>query len=173
MSVLFTLAKNFFFLSLVSVGGASAIISEIQRVFVDTLHLITREQFLSLFAVSQASPGPNVMFVALFGWQIAGFAGAITSMLAMCGPTVSLALGVEYFGNSHREKKWYCVVRSAMTPIAIGLLCSSSVVLVENSSHIFAAILMAGATLIVILKFSLNPMWMIGLGALLGMTGIL
>ena len=51
-------------------------------------------QFSELYAIAQAAPGPNVMFVALLGHYIAGAPGAIVSTAAMCGPTCFLAYAV-------------------------------------------------------------------------------
>ena len=55
---------------------------------------LTDRQFSELFAIAQAAPGPNVMFVALLGHFIAGVPGAVVATAAMCGPTCFLAYGV-------------------------------------------------------------------------------
>ena len=52
---------------------------------------LSDRQFSELYAIAQAAPGPNVMFVALLGHYIAGASGAIVSTAAMCGPTCFLA----------------------------------------------------------------------------------
>ena len=44
-----------------------------------------------MFAISQMSPGPNVLIVTLIGYSVAGVAGALVATLAMCGPTAILA----------------------------------------------------------------------------------
>ena len=52
---------------------------------------MTDKQFADMFAISQLSPGPNVMIVTLIGYSVAGFCGALVATLAMCGPTAILA----------------------------------------------------------------------------------
>ena len=47
----------------------------------------TDRQFGELFAMAQAAPAPNVMFVVLLGHFIAGAPGAVAATVAMCGPT--------------------------------------------------------------------------------------
>ena len=56
MNVLVDLALYFMLLSLISVGGISAVLPEVQRIVIDTKHWVTPEQFIQLYAVGQASP---------------------------------------------------------------------------------------------------------------------
>ena len=50
--------------------------------------------FASLFAVAQAAPGPKVLFVALVGDHVAGLAGALVAMIAICAPSGLLAVAI-------------------------------------------------------------------------------
>jgi chromate transporter len=68
--VLFELALQFLVLSLLSIGGANAIIPEMHLRAVDIEHWMTDADFSQMFALSQAAPGPNVLVTALIGWKI-------------------------------------------------------------------------------------------------------
>ena len=50
------------------------------RYLVEANGWMTDAQFAALYAISQASPGPNNLFVALFGWQVAGAGGTFAAM---------------------------------------------------------------------------------------------
>ena len=76
-------------MSLFAVGGANSAIPEMHRVAVDVHHWLTDKQFADVFAISQLSPGPNVLIVTLIGYSVAGVAGALVATLAMCVPTAS------------------------------------------------------------------------------------
>src|SRR3982751_5806948 len=89
--VLAEVAVQFLTLSLLSIGGANAIIPEIQRRAVDVEHWMTNADFAQLFALSQAAPGPNVLIVSLIGWKAAGVLGGIVAMAAMCAPSSIVA----------------------------------------------------------------------------------
>ena len=78
-------------MSLFAVGGAVSAIPEMHRVAVDVNHWMTDRQFADMFAISQLSPGPNVLIVTLIGYSVAGIFGALAATLAMCGPTAILA----------------------------------------------------------------------------------
>jgi len=74
---LLALAWTFALMSLFAVGGASAAIPEMHRVAVDVQHWLTDRQFADIYAISQLSPGPNVLIVTLIGYSVAGVAGAL------------------------------------------------------------------------------------------------
>src|SRR4030081_3970718 len=86
-----TLAWTFGLMSLFAVGGANAAIPEMHRIAVDVRHWMTDTQFADVFAISQMSPGPNVLIVALIGYSVAGVTGGLVATLAMCGPTAGSA----------------------------------------------------------------------------------
>ena len=86
-----TLVWTFALMSLFAVGGANAAIPEMHRIAVDVQHWLTDKQFADVYAISQLSPGPNVLIVTLIGYSVAGIAGALAATLAMCVPTAVLA----------------------------------------------------------------------------------
>ncbi len=86
-----TLAWTFGVMSLFAVGGGNAALPEMHRVAVDVQHWLTDKQFADAFAISQLSPGPNVLIVTLIGYSVAGVTGALVATLAMCLPTAFMA----------------------------------------------------------------------------------
>ena len=78
---------TFGLMSLFAVGGANSAIPEMHRVAVDVQHWMTDKQFADMYAISQLSPGPNVLIVTLIGYSVGGVAGGLVATLAMCAPT--------------------------------------------------------------------------------------
>ena len=73
---LVALFLQFAVLSFFALGGASTVVPELQRQMVEMRGWLDDRQFSELYAIAQAAPGPNVMFVALLGHFIAGVPGA-------------------------------------------------------------------------------------------------
>ncbi|RDU96532.1 chromate transporter [Trinickia dinghuensis] len=169
--ILFELAWRFALVSAIAFGGATAVIPEMHRFLVVENHWINDTTFTALFAISQASPGPNVLFVALFGWQVAGLAGAIVSTLAMCGPSSVFALLFEHYTGAHRDTRWMTVFRRALAPVTIGLLMATGAILAQGADHSAAAIALTIATVAVGVSTRFNPLWLIAAGALIGVLG--
>ena len=70
-------------LSLVALGGASAIYAPLQHQAVDVYHWITGREYLELFAIARVTPGPGSMLTTILGWRVAGLAGALVATLAL------------------------------------------------------------------------------------------
>ncbi|MEX2033947.1 MAG: chromate transporter, partial [Xanthobacteraceae bacterium] len=85
--ILSTLGVQFAIMSLLALGGANAVVPEMHRQAVELRGWMNEREFADMFAISQAAPGPNVMLVTLIGYHVAGFAGAVVTTFAMCGPT--------------------------------------------------------------------------------------
>ena len=116
-------------MSLFAVGGANSAIPEMHRIAVDVHHWMTDKQFADIFAISQLSPGPNVLIVTLIGYSVAGVAGALAATLAMCGPTAVLAYYVSRLLARSGGSRWPAHHPGALVPLSIGLMGASGLIL--------------------------------------------
>ena len=73
-------------LSLLAIGGASAIYAPLQQQSVDVYQWVSGREFLELFAIARVTPGPGSMLTTLIGWKVAGFLGALVATLALYVP---------------------------------------------------------------------------------------
>src|SRR5439155_26440513 len=101
-----TLVWTFALMSLFAVGGANSAIPEMHRIAVDVQHWMNDRQFADIFAISQLSPGPNVLIVTLILYHVAGIAGALAATVAMCGPTAILAYYVSRLLARSSHSRW-------------------------------------------------------------------
>lgn len=118
-------------LSLLSFGGGQTIAVGLQHQTVDVYGWLTNQQFTELFAISRAAPGPSTLIVALIGWQVAGFWGALTASLAIFVPSSLLVGGVGRWWETHRRSKWSNAIEKGLLPIAVGLLFASSLTIAQ------------------------------------------
>jgi chromate transporter len=117
---IWTLISTFALMSLFAVGGGNAAIPEMHRIAVDVQHWMTDKQFADVFAISQLSPGPNVLIVTLIGYSVAGVAGALAATLSMCVPTAVLAYYVSRFLSRSSHSRWPAIIQAALVPLSIG-----------------------------------------------------
>lgn len=167
------IAAQFFVLSLLSIGGANAIIPEIQLRVVETHHWMSDDDFAQLFALSQAAPGPNVLIVSLVGWKVAGVLGGVVAMLAMSGPSSLLTYAVAHAWERWRDAPWRIAIQRGLAPVTVGLLLASGYILTRTADHSWGAYAVTGATLLLALRTRLHPLWLLGAAAILGAAGIL
>ena len=86
IATLLQLAALFSLLSVLAFGGGAGVIPDMQRAAVDMHHWVTAPEFLDMFAISRAAPGPGSLIVLLVGQRAAGPAGAAVAGLAMFAP---------------------------------------------------------------------------------------
>src|SRR3979409_474627 len=130
-----SLAWTFGLPSLFAVGGANSAIPEMHRVAVDVQHWMTDKQFADAFAISQMSPGPNVLIVTLIGYSVAGVAGALVATLAMCVPTAVLAYYVSRLLSRSSQSRWPATIQAALVPLSIGLMGASRRIIAVTSAR--------------------------------------
>jgi chromate transporter len=167
---LLELTLYFCLLSLISVGGIPAIVPEMQRYVVDVRGWISADDFIHMFAVGQAAPGPNVLIASLIGWKIAGIGGALLALVAMCAPAAVVAWWVSGLWDRFRDNPWREVISRAMAPIVVGMILAGGYVIATPGNKpdwrlwLIAAV---SAAAYLLLK-KLNPLWLIAGGAVLG-----
>jgi chromate transporter len=170
---LWTLIWTFGMMSLFAVGGAVSAIPEMHRVAVDVNHWMTDRQFADLFAISQLSPGPNVLIVTLIGYSVAGIFGALAATLAMCGPTAILAWYVSGLLKRASSSRWPAIIQRALVPLSIGLMAASALILARTSALGWAATLTTIAAAVLATFTRLSPLWMMAAGGILGFAGVI
>ena len=126
---LIQLFGHFLLLSLLAVGGAITVASDMHRVLVNDMGLLSDVQFNASIAIAQASPGPNVLFVAVMGYQAAGLMGAAATMFGIMLPSTTLALAAARWGHARQHWPQVRAFKAGMAPIVIGLLFATSWIL--------------------------------------------
>jgi chromate transporter len=170
-AILWTLAGHFALLSLFAIGGANAAMPEMHRLAVEVKGWMSDRQFADLFAIAQVAPGPNVIIVTLIGYQAAGIAGALVATAAMCGPTCIAAYYIGRVWDRFREARWRIAIQAGLVPITIGLIAASAWVLALAADHNWIAAAITIATAFVGYFSRLNPLWLFGVAALVGLAG--
>jgi chromate transporter len=163
--VLLQLIGLFAGLSMLAFGGGAGVIPDMQRATVDHYHWLTSREFLDMFAISRAAPGPGSLIVVLIGLKAAGLAGAAVSFAAMFAPSCLAVHIVARYWQKAARSAWRAVVERALAPVAVGLTFASGLSLMRGTEHGW---LPWGVTIVSTALFSLteiNPILLLGLGA--------
>ncbi|OOG52015.1 chromate transporter [Polaromonas sp. C04] len=185
------LFTHFLILSLLSIGGAITTAPEMQRYLVVDRLWLTDAQFNSSIALAQAAPGPNVLFVALVGWNVglnaggglgagaAGWgwalAGMVVAMLGIMLPSATLTFFAARWGHRNRELRAVRAFKQGVAPIVIALLISTGWVLTAAHNHPaqdWPLWLLTVVSALVVWKTRIHLLWLLAAGALLGALGL-
>ena len=170
-------------LSLLSIGGMITTASEMHRFLVDQKHWLIDAQFNASIALAQAAPGPNVLFVAVLGWNVGmnagGYSTAVFGMaITMIGtllPSTLLTYFVSRWGHRNRELPAVRAFKQGMGPIVISLLIASGWILASGHSNLaedWPLWLLSAVTVLVMTMTRIHLLWLLGIGAVLGALGV-
>ncbi len=157
-------------LSLVAVGGINTVLPDIHRYVVDEHAWMSGAEFSALVALSQAAPGPNFLVVALIGYRIAGWLGALGATLAICAPSSLLSYAVARLAVMRAAARWRPVVMLGLAPLTIGLLFASAYVIVRGADPGVWGYGVAALTALGAVTTRLHPLWFL---AAAGIAGVL
>ena len=143
-----------------SFGGLVAVLSELQLRLCDEEKLFSSEDFLQKYGLSLASPGPNSMFLALLGYSLGGWPGALLAGLAWAVPTLLWLLVLGRLGSS--QLGWIQPLRKGLAPVVFALLLASGYrtarVFGERPSQLLLCFL---ALAYLLWRPKTNPMWIL------------
>ncbi len=178
-------------LSLLSVGGAITTVPEMHRYLVAQNSWLTDSQFSASIALAQAAPGPNVLFVAVLGWNVGMASGGgpangplpwalasaamAVSMVGIIIPSTTLTFFAARWGQRNRERAEVRAFKQSMAPVVIALLVATGWLLTASHGNLQQAPLLWMLTIasaLLVWKTRVHLLWLIGAGALAGILGL-
>lgn len=180
----FALFMQFLSLSLLAVGGAISVTPEMHRYLVDQQHWLTDPQFTASIAIAQAAPGPNVLFVALMGWNVGlnagglpyAFLGLCATMAGVLIPSSTLTYLAAGWGHRNRHLRGVKAFKQGMAPVVVALLVSTGWILAsahDDPAKDWPLWLVTVIVALLVWRTRLHLLWLLGAGALLGAFGII
>ena len=184
----FDLFVHYLSLSLLSVGGAISTAPDMYRYLVEQRQWLTAAQFNASIAIAQAAPGPNVLFIALLGWNVGlnaggvltGLLGILTTMLGILIPSTTLTYMAAQWGQRNRELRAVRAFKQGMAPIVVALLIATGWILAGANASTgsspwqdWPVWLLALATAVIVWRTKIHLLWLLGMGAALGWFGLI
>ena len=162
---------HFLMLSLLAVGGAMTTAPDMQRFVVEERGWLSDPQFAASVALGQAAPGPNVIFVAVLGYNVAGLAGVVATLAGTLLPSSLLTLRATRWAASHRQAPALLAFTAGLAPITLGLLLATAIVLLLPAANDWRNVLLAMLAFGVALRTHWSPLVPIAAGAVAGAMG--
>jgi chromate transporter len=169
--VLAELAVDFSLLSLFAVGGVITVLPELHRGVVEVHGWMSSAEFAQLFALAQASPGPNILVVSLIGWKVAGLAGAVVATAAVCAPSSILTYGVSRVWQRFRDARWRKTVEDGLVPLTVGMMLAGSYLITLAADQSAMGFIITAVTAAAVLGTRAHPLWLLAAGGLVGLAG--
>ncbi|MFG6466600.1 chromate transporter [Roseateles sp. BYS87W] len=167
---------HFLALSPMSIGGAITTVPEMHRFLVDRTGWLTETEFTTSIALAQAAPGPNILFVAVLGWHVAGLPGALTTMAGIMLPSTLLTLSATRWARANRQHLALRSFSAGMMPLTLGLIIATGWLLalpfLRVDDHRLGTLALIAVTVLLTVKSRLSLVWMVLGGGVLGALGL-
>jgi chromate transporter len=163
---------HFLILGCLAVGGVSTVMPDMHRYVVDELGLVTPREFADLYALAQAAPGPNALWVTILGLHAAGGLGAIATTLGVLIPATSFSYIASLLHAKHADSPLALAFRRGLAPVALGFMLASCWLLLNAVGHDWRGYGLAFVALAIAMKTDINPLWLLAGGAILGIAGL-
>ncbi|MDB5450343.1 MAG: chromate transporter [Phenylobacterium sp.] len=174
-AVLLTLIIDFAILSLAAFGGASTIAPPLRELAVWRRHWMSDTEFLQLYAVARAAPGPNILIASAIGWKVAGVVGLLVATAAILLPSSIVCLALGRLAVRYEHTRFVQALKQGLAPVAVGLILASGVAIARAADPDLLAWALTAAGAAWVLFARRNPLWILGLGggvtALVAMAG--
>jgi chromate transporter len=180
----FELFRQFLYYSIVSISGPLVLIPEMRNFLVNQQHWLTDAQFSASIVLAQAAPGPNILFVALMGWNVGLNTGSVLAalgggLLCMIGILLPSSLVVFITAGWVQRNSHLIAVRAfkqGMGPVVIALLIASGWTLATadtHAAHDWPLWLVTAITTVLVWRTKIPMLWLLAAGGVLGASGIL
>jgi chromate transporter len=169
---LWTLLVVFVPISLLSIGGGGSIMAPMYHQTIEVHGWLTQRDFIDLFAISRASPGPGAMMVTLVGWKVAGWTGALVASIAMFLPSSLLCFFAARVWNRYRGTRLHTALEQGLAPIGSGLLFAGAVAILRAADTGPLGWTIAAAATALLVWRSFHPLPVLAAGGILYMSGM-
>lgn len=180
---------HFMGVSLLAVGGAVTVIPEMHRYLVGEKTWLSEMQFSDSIAIAQSAPGPNILVVAMLGWNIGintvppgymqywmGLLGLSLAMIGVMLPSSFLTYFAARWVQSNKDSLYVIAFKQGLAPIVVSaILATSWIISAANNDPAkdWPVWLCTLITVVLIWKTKIHILILLFVGGLLGGLGYL
>jgi chromate transporter len=143
-------------------GGGFAIIPSLQATVLQHGWLTAR-QFADAVAIGKLTPGPVLLMATFIGYLVHGTLGAVVATLAIFSGPLVLVVTVGGWLARVRSRRPIRAALRGLTPAVVGLMCAAALTLGQSLEGP-AELAIAAAALLTLVRFKVNPVWIMVLG---------
>ena len=138
-------------------GSGLAIVPFLHGGVVQDFHWLSERQFLDAVAVAMITPGPVVITVAFIGYLVAGTVGATLAALGVFLPCYLFVVIPAPYYRQHANNPHIKAFVDGVTAAATGAIAGAAFVLGRRALVDVPSVVIAGVTLVLLLKVKRLP----------------
>ena len=165
---------SLFFLKVGSVqfGSWYVLVAYLRADLVERWRWLTDQQLVDAIAVGQMTPGPVFTTATFIGYVLRGVPGAVLATIAIFLPAFIFVALTQPLIPRLRASATASAFLNGVIAASIGLIAAVAAMLVPAVLTTAAQSIAAVAALLALLRWRINPSWLLVAGALLGWAGV-
>jgi chromate transporter len=151
-------------------GGGYVLLAFLEHGLVQQNAWLTQRQLLDAVAIGQFTPGPVLSTATFIGYLLGGVPGAAVATVAIFLPSffyVALLAPVLF---RLRQSIWMAAFLDSVNACAVALMAGVTLRLAADALRGWPAWMIAAITLGILLRWKVNPAWVVAGGALAGLV---
>ena len=160
---------SIFFRAGLAFGGGLGILAVLEDELVDKRRAVTREEFLTIYAMGRIVPSGTMTALAVaYGYKFGGLSGTVIALAALSIPvfvlTIALTIAYHYLRNS----RLFDLLPVTIMPAALALIAVAALKLGKDVFRPSRELIVAGVAFALALFLRLNPALILLAGGALG-----
>lgn len=148
-------------LSVMAVGGGTAVLPEMKSLTVNQYHWLTSDQFGQIYSLGQLAPGPNMLMVSVIGYRVAGLPGALAALVGFFLPAGVVMFATGRVWDRFADSPWKVALQRGLAPLTIGLMLAGTWVLAKAVIAGPTTAVIAVVVTVILLVRHINPVFLI------------
>ena len=145
-----------------TIGGGMAMVPIMESEIVTKNKWLTKEEFLDILAVSQATPGIFAVDMAShIGYKVSGLKGAIISALGNILPSFVIILLIAVFFSAFKDNVWVEAIFKGIRPAVVALIAMPVFSMAKSAKLKMSNMWIPVVSTILIWALGLSPVWII------------
>jgi chromate transporter len=150
-------------------GSGYVLLAFLQRDVVETYGWLTEGQVLDAIAIGQVTPGPLFTTATFIGYLLHGVAGAAVATVAIFLPAFVMTAVLEPLIAKLRNTPATAAALDGLNAAAVALMVGVTWFLGQDAVTGGPTALLAAGALIALLRWKVNPVWLMAAGAAVGL----
>ena len=156
--ILWSLFASMFKIGLFTFGGGYAMLSFLEREFVEKKNWLSHDEFMDLIVIAESTPGPIAINCATYiGYKVGKGSGAVAATLGMVMPSFGIIYFISLFFNQFLSITWVSSAFRGIQSCAIFLILSAGLKMLRKMKKTAFSVLVAGVTFVCMVTF-----WLLG-----------
>ena len=161
---------DFFKIGLFTFGGGYAMISLIEKTFVEKRKYVTIEELLNIISIAEATPGVMAVNSATYiGKKVLGFLGSLFATIGVVLPSFLIILLISFFYEKFIQVEWIGAIISGLMIAVTFLIFRAAIKLFKSAkkdwvSYLLLSLSFTGLLLVKFFKINFSTIYMILIG---------